>query len=115
HSTSPSFKTPRPPASTTATAPQWRLSTSVPRTTSTRAGLPIVNARPTFCRGTLPQFSREPFILDSHASPSPQTLPFTPDDPRADDSRAVSAADRGTRRALCLSGWTDQLARRRLV
>src|SRR5262249_33414895 len=37
--TSPSASTVAPSASTTATAPPWRLSTRLPRVTSTRGGL----------------------------------------------------------------------------
>ena len=48
----------RPSASTTATAPLWRLSTRPPRVTSTRAGLPIFNEALCF----LSQFSRKRFI-----------------------------------------------------
>src|SRR5689334_3642497 len=41
--TSPSASTLPPSASTTATAPLWRLSTIAPRSTSTRTGLFILN------------------------------------------------------------------------
>src|SRR3954471_21549754 len=41
--TSPSASISRPSASTAATAPVWRLSTTVPRSTSTRPGLFILN------------------------------------------------------------------------
>src|SRR5262249_35361707 len=48
--TSPSASTVAPSASTTATAPVWRLSTRLPRVTSTRTGLGIGVASEPGCR-----------------------------------------------------------------
>ena len=77
-----------------------RLSTSAPRSTSTRTGLLIVHAP----RTSLPRSRREPFILALSWIHPPRHSPAAspPENHRAVDPRPVPAADRGPRRALRL-------------
>ena len=99
----------RPAASTTATAPRWRLSTSAPRRTSTRTGLLIVMRR----LGTLATIrSRTIYtatVMDAIPAYSahPATLP-----PQAADlglSRAFPAAGARRRGRAGLSRRPDPL------
>src|SRR3954462_14527611 len=78
-STSPKASTVRPSASTAATAPMWRLSTTAPRSTPTRTGLLILNVAGAplatiESRTDLYWHHHEP---DRYATPAPP--PQTPD------------------------------------
>src|SRR5262245_48961307 len=89
--TSPSASTVAPSASTTATAPLWRLSTRLPRVTSTRTGLSIGG-------GFLLRRNRvvATFRGDSHFA----RHGHPPQDASPDHAGGVRAADRGARRPL---------------
>ena len=117
-----------PSASTTATAPRWRLSTSAPRITSTRTGLPICHvfrqlaARSCHSSGRNHLYSTA-MTVASPISATPQA-PIPPQDPclvlsggvpasgaRAPRARSPIAAARRTG-ASGIARWSSRMPRR---
>src|SRR5262249_43453371 len=98
--TSPSASTVAPSASTTATAPLWRLSTSLPRVTSTRIGLGITGGFLLRRNRVVATFGNDPRSrFARHAHPPQNASPA--------HAGRVRAADRVARRPLCgcRSSW----------